>query len=436
MHRLSFVPLHLVLLLLGLFLSPSCVLAQTQATDPVLARVDGEEIRLSDLDLPPASRRNIAQTNESLRRAIRDRLLFAAASRAGTDQNELVRAELEKARRAILVKAFVSLQPGADVLPGDASVDAFIENNPDFFGGRRVYRMTEVIVDARGPKDIEEILAHVDNYDRRIDLQRRNAEQFIDWIKIKGFTFWRAASYQASEKIDPRFFSIVKDLENKGFNRLVDHETQQVRVLFSHGSTPEPVKASLVRDNIRSGLFTKANQERLERLVAELTSRAEVTIYDQTLGAAAEPSFSPYEFEPSREKPLGIIISATWIPFASLLALFLVIRLAQVSGRGAVGAQWNRRLAKFALWTFIVMAFLFVEMTSGWHLFQYRRDFWAALNLAMLASIMAGVLGGVFVSLLIYLLSLLKRPVLICVLALCLLATGQATWIAALLLGT
>jgi len=436
LRRLICAALLTAFLLFAFFVPPSPVAAQTPAADPVLASVNGEGIRLSDLDLPSGTRRNTAQTNASLRRAIRDRLLYAAASQAGTEQNERVRAELEKTRRAILIKAFVSLQPGADVPPSDASVDAFIENNPDFFASRRVYRMTEVIVDARNQKDIEAILSQVDSYDRRMDLQRRNSEQFIDWIKSKDFTFWRGTSYQPSEKIDPRFSSIVKDLENRGFNRLVDYETQQVRVLFSHGSTPEPVKASLVRDNIRSGLFIKANNDRLERLVADLIAKSAVTIHDQTLTAAVEAPFSPYEFETSSERPRTINISAAWIPFASILALFLAVRLSQVSGRGLAGSAWSTRGAKFALAVLVIMAVLFVEMSSGWHVFQFRRDFWAAMNLALLSSIIAGILGGSFMALLCYLLSLLKRPVLICVLALCLLLAGHAAWIGTVLLAS
>jgi len=109
----------------------------------VVAKVNGREVTVSQLNQVLTSmnvpKSDPAAMKQALSRLITQELAVQAAQREKLDKDPQVRIRIEAARRAVLARAYEERELFKKVSIPDAERRRFYDQNPAFFGARRIY---------------------------------------------------------------------------------------------------------------------------------------------------------------------------------------------------------------------------------------------------------------------------------------------------------
>ena len=403
---------------LALFFSGHSLHASEQADD-VLASVNGAPIRASDIGLTPNSTFTDQQLRAAVEAAVREEVLVAEALRAGLADDADVKREVEKFRRSVLAKALLARSGGGGAPVLESEVNQFITENPDLFSGRRIYRLTDFAVFIKSAAEQQALLAALDAYDRRVSSQRRNSDLLTEWLQTRGLVFQRSSSFQSSEQINSRYLSVIKDLENVGFTPLLEDEGKLVRIFFAHGSFPEPINPAQVRPNLRMGLATIARGQASDSFINSLVAKADISVSNRAI-------FDFSQSVVSRSEEIAIIgkrelAYAGWILFCSILSIFLTLRVFSLSRlRQRFSAQEPSALLASLGPLAVVMLFIILISSIALALpgtiaagAGLPANVFASPDIRIVAAVVGGALGGVFVAAVCFLLSHFQRGLIL-----------------------
>jgi len=396
------------------------------ASDPVIATVGQERIRLSDLRFPPGKVPSHSEVAAALRQEIQDRVAYLEALKAGLDFNPNVILELARTRRSIISSALLEKMVGRlSKPPSEDDISSFIASRPDFFSGRRVYRFTEVRAGVPQPEDVSRIVTQVNSLSSALSAQYRNADDFVGWLKAQGFSFLgRVTVSRGSEELDVQSYGILKAIDGVSHAVVPGENISQVRVLFLHSNVPEPVDPELYRDNVKLGLFAKARTDALESYLNELVSKADVKIDDEKLAVTVEdltrivaaPGSAEMASDSGGAMSTRVKVKVFWLLFVSLISSFLAIRMVVLARQLWSGDDFRTRMLAIALPLLVAL----LLTASGWSFFVFERqgDLQGLQDVAVLPSAVGGLVGGLLVVGLGYLLSMTDRPYFKCALLL------------------
>lgn len=404
--------------------SPPAPIIGSEGTtaDPVIATIEQEQIRLSDLRFPPGQVPSGRELADALNREIQARVAYLEALRLGVDLNPNIVLELARTRRSIISVAFLENEAARlSKPPSDEDISAFIASRPDFFSGRRVYRFTEVRVGVSEPEDIARVVSHVNSYGPALRVQYQNADAFVGWLKAQGFSFLgRVTLSRGSEELDAQLYDLLKTMGEVGYTVIPSENKLQARVVFLHSDVPEPVSAEAYRDNVKLGLFAKARTNALETFLNELMSKASVRIDDEKLAAAVEDlsriTAVPVTAQMPTETTAGttprLRVKVFWLLFVTLVSSFLAIRMVVLAHQ--LWSTDDLSARRLALGLPLLIAGLLTA--SGWSffLFEGQGNLQKLSDLAVLPSVVGGLVGGILVIGLSFLLSITDRPYFKC----------------------
>jgi EpsD family peptidyl-prolyl cis-trans isomerase len=125
--------------------------ASSAGATQVVARVNGRELTVSQLNLALAETRGADQTAASTKRVLDDlidqELLDQAADSARLDRDPLVVLRVDAARRQILARAYEERQVYPSGPIEDVALHQFYDANPGLFKARRIYHIVEFDTD-------------------------------------------------------------------------------------------------------------------------------------------------------------------------------------------------------------------------------------------------------------------------------------------------
>ena len=175
----------------------------------VAAKVNSDELTVHQINaaLPrmnnPTEAQVKAATKQVLERLIDQQLLIQKAVEGKLDRDPNVLTALENSRREILARAYVERVMSGASAPDDAAVKAFFEQHPELFSQRRVYRLQEVAIEARGDA-LEEL--------KKALPPMKTLQEVADYVKAKGLRARSNTSVRAAEQLPMEFAARVAKL--------------------------------------------------------------------------------------------------------------------------------------------------------------------------------------------------------------------------------
>ncbi len=137
---------------------------QKKAEGQVVAIVNGEEITLTELNaeiaelnVPASADKNLVRARV-LQRMVDRRLLVQAAKEAGLDRDPAYLTQERRTQEQLLVSMYGKKAMDTIKVPDAAALDRFISTHPTAFGGRKRYKLDQLLIDVPAdPKRLKEL---------------------------------------------------------------------------------------------------------------------------------------------------------------------------------------------------------------------------------------------------------------------------------------
>lgn len=177
----------------------------------VAAKVNGDEVTVHQINgaLPRMNNPTEAQvkvaTKQVLERLIDQQLLIQKANEAKLDRDPQVLTAIENARREILARAYVERVMGGAAKPAGDEVKKFFGEHPELFAERRVYRLQEVAVQARGP-ELEAL--------KQALPPMKTLQDVVAYAKEKNLRLTTNSSVRAAEQLPMEFATRIHKMKD------------------------------------------------------------------------------------------------------------------------------------------------------------------------------------------------------------------------------
>ncbi|MBT2186175.1 EpsD family peptidyl-prolyl cis-trans isomerase [Sphingobium nicotianae] len=145
-------------------LSLALAACQKKAEGQVVAIVNGEEITLTELNaeiaelnVPASADKNLVR-QRVLARMVDRRLLVQAAKEAGLDRDPTYLTQQRRMEEQLLVSMYGKKAMDTIKVPDAVALDRFISTHPTAFGGRKRYKLDQLLIDVPSdPKRLKEL---------------------------------------------------------------------------------------------------------------------------------------------------------------------------------------------------------------------------------------------------------------------------------------
>ena len=271
----------------------------------LVAKVNKSEITVSQLNAALARVPNLnpestkAASKQILQQLIDQELLVQKAREAKLDRNPGVVQALESARRAVLANAWLQ-QAGASVAePSDQDVQAYFDQHPEYFTGRRVYDYRAI--------PIRTTAAQVQSIQQQV-AATRNLDSVLSTVRAAGTAVVVNPVTQSSEQLPAPLrtrFAQAKDGDILSFP-----QANGIELIQLVGSRAEPVDMAQARPFIQKFLLEQRRKQHLEQEVASLRAAASIEYLGEfkpaVSGAAPAPASAPASATGTTDPAAGI----------------------------------------------------------------------------------------------------------------------------------
>ena len=261
-----------------------CGHGQQNAPTQVVARVDGHEITVSEVNavlaqMPAVAPASIsALRQQAIHALVEQQLEFDQAKAQKLDQTPAVLLQLELARRQVLANAYLQEVASDVAAPTDDTARRFYDAYPDLFSQRKIFQLREL--DAQGGDALE---AQV-----RSDVNAgQNIVAIAAALKAKGLPVQVSDQTLPAERIP---LDLLPQLVATAVGQsLVVRDHGVVRVLTVLGAQSQPVDEAHALPVIRQALLNKSRKAAIAQDLQRLTAQAKI----QYLGPAARQAATP-----------------------------------------------------------------------------------------------------------------------------------------------
>lgn len=266
------VPSRLVFLLAAAALLAGCEKPGVADNSPVVATVAGEAIRETELNqaLARLGDLNEAQRAEArsklLQLLIDQRLVAAAARKAGVDKEPAVAAAMAQASRQALAEAYVERSTRDIAKPSESEIAAYYARHPELFGQRRIYRVQELELKV-DPARRGEIEAKLQS--------SRSMGDFVDWLREQGIEGKAATAVKPAEQIPEPLLARLAQMRD-GQVALLPSRPGYVLVQQLLESQTQPVTLEQAAPAIERALLAQKRKAHLEAEVKKLREAAKI----------------------------------------------------------------------------------------------------------------------------------------------------------------
>lgn len=261
-----------------------CDKKEQKSPTQVVARVNGEEITVHQINFALARARGVTPDNapavkrEILEALIDRQIAKQQAIRNSLDRSASVVQEIEDARSAILARAF--RDSVAEYLPKPApfEIRAFYREHPELFAKRRVYDLEELAFIA-SPEIITEL--------RMLMTSERSLKQLSDWLHARGIKPTNQRGVRAAELIPLDVLPRIKDM-NDGDVVLLEGEGGRYKIMRLVASKVAPLDEESAVALVNLYLTNRRSAEAVAERTKQLRGLATV----EYLGEFANPKIN------------------------------------------------------------------------------------------------------------------------------------------------
>ena len=237
----------------------------------VVARVNGEEITVHQLNAELATIPNSGQDQkemqkEVLRAIVYRTMLRQEAVKAKLDKNPNLQMLVEGAKDKILAEAYISSQTGTTPPPTTTEVSEYISQNPLQFGERRIYQFQRLTMPADQYSNSPDFIALFDKKDTFDDFQNylngKSTPYTLADVRLLSTDFPK----QLQDKLVS--FGIGDNVVIRGRDSVV--------ILKIKGWQDMPVEQQNAEQAAQAALHRQAQQERTRSLRDQMSHTAKV----------------------------------------------------------------------------------------------------------------------------------------------------------------
>lgn len=249
----------------------------------VAAKVNSGEVTVHQLnyELALAARRNPkinAETSArpALEQLVNQELLLQKAEDAELDRNPNVLQAIERAKRQVLVQAYLDSIYSSISPPGEMEMQKFYDENPLLFKQRHFYQIQQFSF----AKDVD--LAKVE--DKVVG--SKDIKEFVKWLKDEKISARGKSSSNPAERIPMSLLpTLAKVKDGKG---VMVHLPQGSVAVWRLASKEVPMTFEQAKPFITQFLVKKARSERANQEVTVLRQAATIEFKGQFASSAAE----------------------------------------------------------------------------------------------------------------------------------------------------
>jgi hypothetical protein len=207
------------------------------------------------------------------------------------DRDPKVVQAIERAKATIVAQAYLQKRIGTVPRPTKAEVDAYYQQNPQFFANRKQFDMRELVL---ATSDV------TDEVKRAIDASK-SLEEVAAWLDAHKVKYGRAQLARSTSELPPELSARLQAMP-KG-QLFIIREGARSMLIAINEIKDAPVTLEQATPQIEQFLFNKKNKEAAEAAVKQLRSAAKIEYMNQPAGsapaaapaaaAAAEPGQKP-----------------------------------------------------------------------------------------------------------------------------------------------
>lgn len=229
----------------------------------VLARVNGNEITVLQLNYLLAQNQNLPKEQQRSKQALLDELiqqelLVQMATEKKLDRNPNVLQAMEFAKRQVLAQAAAGQEMATIKEPGETELKAFYQANPQLFAERQLYSLAAFLVkaDALTP----EVGAALNG--------STNDEQTASILKEHGINFTSTRTSAPAEALPE---AVTKQLTKMQIGDIVQvNEAGNIVMMQLKGRTPAPMtydqSRAAILQHLKQGKLQSEGSQKLEQL--------------------------------------------------------------------------------------------------------------------------------------------------------------------------
>ncbi|MEJ2346251.1 MAG: EpsD family peptidyl-prolyl cis-trans isomerase [Gammaproteobacteria bacterium] len=246
--------------------------AERSAADQPAATVNGATITTGDVGkaLSRLSHAPATLTNEqaALEGLINNHLFLKQARKEKLQKDPEVRKAIEAATQVILVRAYVARHTANLPEPTAEQARAYFDKHPELFSKRRIYRLQEVMIAAKG-KQLQSVNEHYGKV--------KNLNELVKWLKGQGIRYRAGSTVKAAEDIPYHLLSAVANL--KDGQALKFNTSQGTSVVQLVKSQEQPLTFKQAEPAIERYLHNQEVRKAVAALGAKLRQEASIKYF-------------------------------------------------------------------------------------------------------------------------------------------------------------
>ncbi len=248
-----------------------------------LASVNGEEITVLQLN-DELSRVNpqVAQQEASRKRlleALIDRqLLVTEATKEKLDRDPKVVQSIERAKATLLAQAYLQRRIGQPAKPERTEVEAYYNQNPQFFAQRKQFDLRQLVVPTSAVTD--EVKKVIDS--------SKSLEEVAAWLASKQVKFARAQLVRSTTDLPPQLSS--KLLTMTPGQMFIIREGDRSLLMTIAEVKDAPLTLEVAAPQIEQFLANKKSKEAADAEIKRLRSSAKIEYLNGETPATGKPA--------------------------------------------------------------------------------------------------------------------------------------------------
>jgi EpsD family peptidyl-prolyl cis-trans isomerase len=256
-----------------------------------LARVDGEEITISQLneELQRAgvqpSQQEVA-SKQLLSNLVDRQLVLNAASKEKLERDPKVVQAVERAKALIIAQAYLQKRAGAPAAPTAAQVADYFEKNPQFFSQRKQFDMHQALITTAALDD--KLKAVID--------KATSLEQVTAWMDANKFSYTRNQVSRSSSDLPPELSARL--LAMKPGQLFIVREGERSVLSQVTEVKDAPVSLAQATPQIQQFLVNQKSKQVADAELTKLRAAAKIDYLNPAMtpdakAAAAKPAAAP-----------------------------------------------------------------------------------------------------------------------------------------------
>ncbi len=245
--------------------------AEKKSGEAVAVKVNGTAIGAAELEskmkqyshFPEEQKKNVAGT--LLKATVDAELLRQAALAEKLDQDESVRLKLLQTNRMILANAYVEKRRGEVVKPSTAEVKAYYDKHPELFAERKIYELTELVIQPK-PANEAEILARLGD--------GKQFDEFGRWLNEKRIPHGSRPHTAAPDNMPADIASKLSKLAVG--QAAVISNAEQISILRINALQPQAVALEQATPAIEKKLLDERMTKAMESALKSLRDKAKL----------------------------------------------------------------------------------------------------------------------------------------------------------------